>query len=226
VGPGPRQAPGAGVRPRPGSGRDQGHARTRATPGPGSVRGGCQEVQFGLGELEVYRGQQGRELGGGAGGGDRGRDRGLGGEPGQGHRGDRGVVGLGDLVQGGEDLLAALRLQVLGRAPGRGLSTVVPGRYLPVRKPAASAKYGTRPGRPGGDVPQLALVGVARDQVVVGLEGDIARQALAVGEVQGGLEALGEMLEAAMCRTLPAFTSSSSAPMISSTGTSTLSKWV
>jgi hypothetical protein len=34
------------------------------------------------------------------------------------------------------------------------------------------------------------------------------------------------MLEAAMCRTLPAFTNSSRAPMISSTGTSGLSKWV
>ncbi|CAO0824941.1 hypothetical protein SMICM17S_07082 [Streptomyces microflavus] len=55
----------------------------------------------------------------------------------------------GDLVEGGEHLAAALRLQVLARLRGAGALHVRTGRYLPVRKPEASAKYGTaaRPAR-------------------------------------------------------------------------------
>ena len=62
-----------------------------------------------------------------------------------------------------------------------------PGRYLPVRKPRASAQYGThaRPAR-GAQVGQRALVVVALDQAVVRLERDVARESLAIG----GLERL------------------------------------
>ena len=64
----------------------------------------------------------------------------------------------GDLVEGGEDLLAALGLQVLRRRPAaRTLSTVVPGRYLPVRKPEAR-----RVVRDGGEPGAAATVSGGR----------------------------------------------------------------
>ena len=134
----------------------------------------------------------------------------------------------GDLVEGGEDPRPRSVSRCLAAPAARALSTVVPGRYLPVRKPEARAKYGTA-ARPvaGGDVLELALVGVAGDQVVVGLERDVAGEALAVGEVQGRLRgARGRCWRRRCARTLPAFTSSSRALMISSTGTVGSSKWV
>jgi hypothetical protein len=100
-------------------------------------------------------------------------------------------VGLGDLVQGREDLLAPLGLQVL-----RGAA-----RPRAVDRRAGAVLAGEEAGREGevgdggeagalGEVLEFALVGVAGDQVVVGLEGDVAGQALAVGELEGLREPL------------------------------------
>ncbi|GAA3228458.1 hypothetical protein GCM10020256_40740 [Streptomyces thermocoprophilus] len=79
------------------------------------------------------------QLLGRAGGGDGRGDGGLGGEPGEGDGGDRHAVDAGDVVEGGEDLPPALGAEMLAAPAARGLSTVVPVRYLPVRNPAASA---------------------------------------------------------------------------------------
>ncbi len=57
--------------------------------------------------------------------------------------GDLGVMGPGDFVEGGQDADAALGVEVLARPLGaRGVDRRT-GRYLPVRNPDASAKYGT-----------------------------------------------------------------------------------
>ncbi|CAM5285038.1 hypothetical protein SALBM311S_10325 [Streptomyces alboniger] len=135
--------------------------------------------------------------------------------------------GLGGVVEGGEDLSATLGLQVLGRALG---PRAVDRRTGPVL--AGEEAGGEREVRDGGeaeacgDVLEFTLVGVAGDQVVVGLQSRVrARPTRSEWESDSSSRS-GEMLEAAMYRTLPALTSSSSAPMISSTGTSGLSKCV
>ncbi len=61
----------------------------------------------------------------------------------------------------------------------------------------------------------------------MGLEGDVARARPSRSENStDSASRSAEMLEAAISRTLPARTSSSSTPMISSTGTEVSSKWV
>ncbi|GHG71621.1 hypothetical protein GCM10018980_67060 [Streptomyces capoamus] len=101
-------------------------------------------------------------------------------------------MGGGDLVQGRQHLPAALGAGVLLGAAGAG---AVDGRTGPVLAGQEARGEGEiRDGGQalaGGEVLQRALVGVPGDQVVVRLEGDVAGEALAVGKVQGGLEALG-----------------------------------
>ena len=113
-------------------------ARLRAGGRLGELR------QLLLGQRQVRHRHQRGQLLDRARGGDRRGDGRPGGEPGQGDRGELRAVRLRRSCRGRR---APCRPRSGSRclpAPAaRALSTVVPGRYLPVRKPEARAKYGT-----------------------------------------------------------------------------------
>ena len=189
-------------------------ARVRPTPRSGAPASSLRQHQ-------VRHRQQGRELLHRAGGGDRGGDRRLGGQPGEGDRGDLGAVGLGDLVEGGEDPRPALGLQVLAGARGPGAVDRRAGAVL-----AGEEAGGEREVRDGGQAGARGDVLRARPRRCRGRPGCSAAGGRRSGPGPRGRRSpgtpasrSGEMLEAAIARTLPSFTSSSSAVMISSTGT-------
>src|SRR6478752_775068 len=149
---------------------------------PRVASGGClgQLRELLLTQPEAcHRHQRGQLFDGTRGGDGRGDGR-PGGQPGEGDRGDLGVVLLGDPVERGEHLAAALGLQVLAGALG---PRALDGRPRPVL--AGEEARGEREvrdrGKTGGGrrVLEGALVGVARDEVVVRLQRDVAGQALA-----------------------------------------------
>ena len=97
-----------------------------------------------LGQLQVRDREQRRELLDRAGGGDRGGHGRPGGEPGEGDRGDLGAPCRRRSCRARPAPCGRAPTPGAGRRPPpAGSRPPRPARYLPVRKPEASAKYGT-----------------------------------------------------------------------------------
>ena len=181
-----------------------------------------------LGQLKVGHGHQGGQLLDRAGRGDRRGDGRPGGEPGQGDRRDLGAVRLGDLVEGRQDAAGRARVQVLAAPAARGAvdrraRTVLAGEEAGGEGEVRDGGEAGAGGRPPGARPRRCR-GRRGCSAAGGRRSGRGPRARRSPGTPGA--APGEMLEAAMSRTLPAFTSSSRAVMISSTGTVSSSKCV
>ena len=132
----------------------------------------------------------------------------------------------GGRVEGGEHALAALVEVTAGALRALALDALGARAVL-----AGEEALGQRVVRQAAEVVAAADVGqavliVALDEVVVGLEGDRGARAPRALASRAASRRAGETFEAATWRTLPSRASSSSAPIVSSGGVTSSSRWV